>query len=155
MAEQSKSVDLNALKFNQIMIVGLTVIGFAFDLRIVPALVAAILLLGAIDPGASLFRILYRHVIVPLKIMTPHVVTDSPAPHRFAQLLGGVTLGIGAVLLYSGSLLPGWSLAWVVILLASANIFLGFCAGCFLYLHLSRLVLRGHARGDNERIAPQ
>lgn len=32
----------------------------------------------------------------------------------------------------------GWVLAWIVMVLAAINLFLGFCAGCFMYYQLER-----------------
>jgi hypothetical protein len=50
--------------------------------------------------------------------------------------------------------LVGWSLAGVVALLAALNLFLGFCAGCFVYYQLNRLHVPGFvhrplAQGDH------
>jgi hypothetical protein len=109
------TVDMNALRFNQISI------------------------LGAIDPDLSLFRRVYKHLIIPSGLLVPQPVADDGAAHRFAQLLGGLFLAASTVFLYSGSAVTGWSLAWVVILLAATNLFFGFCAGCFVYYQIARL----------------
>jgi hypothetical protein len=153
-SEPNEIVDLNGLKFNQLLIIGFVLIGFTFDLRIIPALVAAILIFGAITPRISMFRLAYRYLVLPANLMEPNIVADSPAQHRFAQLLGGLTLGAGAAFLYVDFPATGWSLAWVVILLAAVNILLGFCAGCFVYLHVSRLFSRGRLHGEG-RMAGQ
>jgi hypothetical protein len=34
-------------------------------------------------------------------------------------------------------------MAWVVVVLAALNLFLGFCAGCFVYYQLNRLGVPG------------
>jgi hypothetical protein len=34
-------------------------------------------------------------------------------------------------------------LAWLVVTLAALNLFLGFCAGCFVYYQLNRLQVPG------------
>ena len=47
-------------------------------------------------------------------------------------------LVVATVLLWSGAAVAGWVLAWVVVVLAGANLFLGFCLGCFLYYQLAR-----------------
>jgi|WetSurMetagenome_2_1015567.scaffolds.fasta_scaffold03646_6 hypothetical protein len=143
MSGENETVDLNALKFNQILIVAFVAIGFVLDQRAIPALVAAVLIVGASQPRFSFFRLAYKYIALPLKIMSPKIVAEKAAPHRFAQLLGGIVLGTGAAFLYVGSPVPGWSLAWAVVVLASLNVLIGFCAGCFLYFQLSRLKLFG------------
>jgi hypothetical protein len=43
--------------------------------------------------------------------------------------LGGLFLAAGVLALLLAALVLGWGLAWLVIALAAANLFLGFCAG--------------------------
>jgi hypothetical protein len=133
-----KTVDTNALRFNQIGIIVLVLAGFIFDIRIIPALVAAILLAGVLDGRLSIFRWVYRAVILPARLLTPQIVEDDGAAHRFAQLLGGLTLSAAAIALFIGSLTTGWILAWVVLALAGANLVFGFCTGCFLYFQIRK-----------------
>jgi ABC-type xylose transport system permease subunit len=45
-----------------------------------------------------------------------------------------------------GATLAGWVLAWVVIVLASLNLFLGFCAGCAVYYWLNRIRVPGFSK---------
>ncbi|MCA9974174.1 MAG: DUF4395 family protein, partial [Anaerolineales bacterium] len=45
-----------------------------------------------------------------------------------------------------GQTIIGWTLAWVVVGLAALNLFLGFCAGCFVYYQLTRLGVPGFTR---------
>jgi hypothetical protein len=135
---KTDTVDMNALRFNQISIVVLVLIGFLADLPVLPGVVSAILILGAIKPDLSLFRGVYKHLIVPTGLLVPLPVPDDGAAHRFAQLLGGLFLAASTVFLYTGSAVTGWSLAWIVILLAATNLFFGFCAGCFVYYQIAR-----------------
>ena len=135
--------DRSALKCNQIAIVGFVGSGFVFDQPILPAFVAVVLLAGSFLPAAALFKQIYRYVIKPLGIMKPDVAHENPAPHQFAQLLGGLVLAAGSVLLYSGSSAAGWALAWIVILLAITNLLFGFCAGCFVYFQLAKRNIPG------------
>jgi len=69
----------------------------------------------------------------------PRVIEDNPEPHRFAQGLGGTFVLLGFLALLAGLPVVGWGLVWLVIGLAAANLFLGFCAGCFVYYQLNRL----------------
>jgi hypothetical protein len=132
-------LDQSALKFNQFSIVLLTTLGFIFDQPALPAFVALVLVAGSITPQLAAFKLLYRHVLKPLNIVKPKLVDDSPEPHEFAQMLGGTVLAIGVLFLLFGSRLLGWGVAWVVILLALANLVFGFCAGCFVYFQLGKL----------------
>ena len=75
--------------------------------------------------------------------MKPHVISDNPEPHRFAQGFGGTVLALGLIALLLGQTFPGWALVWLVVGLAALNLFLGFCAGCFVYYQLSRLGVPG------------
>ena len=131
-------VDTSALQFNQISIVVLVLLGYIFDIPVLPAIVAAILLAGVVDPRLSLFRRIYRGVVVPAGILAPQIVEDDGAAHRFAQLLGGLMLSAASLALFTGWPTTGWVLAWVVVVLAGVNLAFGFCAGCFLYYHLRR-----------------
>ena len=131
-------LDHSALKFNQLSIITLTLLGFILNQPLLPAVVAAVLIAGSINSYLALFKLIYKYIVKPLKFMKPNLLEDIPAPHEFAQLLGGIVLGIGSLLLYTGSPFLGWLCAWIVITLAAANLFFGFCAGCFVYYQLSK-----------------
>ena len=136
-------LDHSVLKFNQISIITLTLIGFILNQPIFPFFVAAVLLAGSLNSKFALFKLTYKHVIKPLNLLKPNPVEDIPAPHEFAQLIGGIVLGIGSLFLYTGSLLLGWIFTWIVIALAAANLFFGFCAGCFVYYQLRKFGVPG------------
>jgi hypothetical protein len=137
-----KKVDTTAIKFNQASIITLISLAFVFDLPWLVLFVAAVLAVGTIWPGAALFQSTYRRVLKPLGLLKPHVIDDDPAPHRFAQGLGATFLGLSSIALLALSLvLLGWALAGLVVVLATINLFFGFCAGCFFYLQLNRLGL--------------
>jgi hypothetical protein len=135
--------DLSALKFNQLSITSALLIGFVFNFQYAPAAVALIMLGGTIVTRLSLFKQIYRYVIVPLKLMKPNIVEESQKPHNFAQGLGGIVLAIASILIFSGLATAGWALVWFVIILALANILFGFCAGCFIYFQLGKFGLPG------------
>jgi len=139
----SKIIDLNSLKFNQISIIILLLTGFILNLRIIPVFVAAVMLAGSLEPRLALFKQFFRYVLKPLRLVKPNPVYESPAPHNFAQLLGGFVLLVSDIFLFRGSFLPGWTLTWLVILLALANVVFGFCAGCFIYFQLGKLNISG------------
>ena len=143
MSSSSKSVDLGALKFNQISIIMFTIIGFILNQPIITAIVSFILVAGSITSHAAVFKLTYRYVIRPLGIIQSDISEGSPAPHIFAQLVGGLVLAAGSALIFLGETVVGWIFAWVVILLATVNLVFGFCAGCFLYFQLGRFGVPG------------
>ena len=74
------------------------------------------------------------------------VITDNLDPHRFAQGFGGVVVALAVIALLAGQSVVGWALVGLVIVLAALNLFMGFCAGCFVYYQLNRLGVPGFAR---------
>jgi hypothetical protein len=140
-------VDTRLLKFSQFSVVVLTALAFLLDLPILTAIAAVILLLSALFPAISPFRLLYRGVIVPLHILRPRVVEDDPAPHRFAQGVGAAFLIASSAVFFLTQAAPvGWALDLIVFVLAGINLTVGFCAGCFVYYQLGRLGLLPRVR---------
>lgn len=123
--------------------------GLAFvlgDARLV-LITALILTLSVLVPAIGPYRLLYRFVVVPLRFLRPHMVEDDPAPHRFAQGVGAVFLIASTLaLLLSQTMTLGWALDLIVFGLSGLNLFVGFCAGCFVYYHLGRLGLMPRVR---------
>src|SRR5215217_2221377 len=142
-------VDVNGLRTNQALIVLLVALAFVLgDDNGGPwlvALVAVSLAVGTAMPGYGPFQIFYRRVLRQAGLVKARPRPDDPAPHRFAQALGAVFLGTGAVALFAGATTPGWVLAWLVVALALVNLLFGFCAGCFAFYQLRRLTRDGAA----------
>lgn len=133
-------VDHSAIKVNQAGLITLVVLGYLLNLPVLVGLTAIILALGTLSPELALFGQLYHRVLKPARLVKPHVVRDTPAPHRFAQGLGATFLTLSAIaLLVAEASLVGWVLAALVVVLAAINLFFGFCAGCFLYYQIVRL----------------
>jgi hypothetical protein len=78
--------------------------------------------------------------------LKPDVVTDNPEPHNFAQGLGGGFTAAAFIALISGAGIVGWALSWLVVALAALNLFVGFCAGCFVYYQLSKRHVPGFTK---------
>lgn len=151
METTSRKVDHSALKVNQAFIIALLALAYVVDEGWLVVFVAAIMLLGTAVPTLSLFKRVYQHVLRPAGLVKPDVIADNPEPHRFAQGFGGVVL-LGAIAaLYGGVTGLGWALVGLVVILAALNLFLGFCAGCFVYYQLHRLSVPGFARGPVEQ----
>lgn len=139
----ARKVDQSALKVNQIFIISLLIIAFILDAVWLVAFVGVVMLLGTAVPKLALFKRIYLHLLKPAGIVKPDIITDNPEPHRFAQGFGGVVVTIAVIALLAGFPVIGWGLAALVIILAALNLFLGFCAGCFVYYQLNRFGIPG------------
>jgi hypothetical protein len=146
-----RQVDRSALRVNQSFIIGLSILAFVLNSPLIAAFVAAVMLIGTAWPKLALFQGIYRSMLKPAGLVKPDVIEDNPEPHRFAQGFGGTVLAAGVIALLLGLSLPGWALVWLVIALAALNLFLGFCAGCFVYYQLNRLGLPGFRYGPVRR----
>jgi uncharacterized membrane protein len=146
-----RKVDHSALKVNQAFIIALLVLAFVLDAEWLVVFVASVMLLGTAVPELSLFKRAYQHVLRPSGLVKPNVIIDNPEPHRFAQGFGGVVL-LGAIAaLFGGTTTLGWALVGLVVILAALNLFLGFCAGCFVYYQLHKIGVPGFTRGPIEQ----
>lgn len=135
-------VDTTALRFNQASIIVLVVLAFVLNQPWLALAVGIVLALGTAVPMLALFQQIYRQVLRPAGLLRARVHPDDPAPHRFAQGVGAAfLLAAGVSLLVLNLPVLGWALALIVVALAAINLFVGFCAGCFVYYHLGRLGL--------------
>ena len=98
-------------------------------------------MIGTIVPQAALFQQFYRQVLRPAGLLRPDLHNEDPAPHRFAQGMGSAFLLAASLAFAVGASGLGWVLAAIVAVLAAANLFFGFCAGCFVYFQLARVGL--------------
>jgi hypothetical protein len=139
----ASKVDYTLLRANQASIIGFLALAWLFNSVWIVAFVAAVMLVGSIAPRYSLFKWVAQRWLEP-KILKPDVRADIPQPHLFAQLIGaGFLIAATAALLLGASTL-GWVLVAIVVVLAGINLFLGFCAGCFMYYQLGKLGVRPH-----------
>ncbi len=136
-------VDQSAIKVSQGSMVTLLVVAFVFDVWPLVLVVAILNTLGVISPNLDLYRHLYFRVLGPLGWVEPNVMPDHPEPHRFAKGVGAALAAVAALFLGLGLTTVGWVLVWVLTLLASLNLFVGFCLGCFFYYQFSRLDVPG------------
>ncbi|MEP7359306.1 MAG: DUF4395 domain-containing protein [Anaerolineales bacterium] len=135
-------VDHSALRVNQAMIIGLSLIAFVINQPLLVALVMLVMAYGTFrrQPG---FRIVYTGLLKPRGWVKPDVISDNPEPHVFAQGFGAVVLVIAVAAFALGVPVLGWALVWLVIALAALNLFVGFCVGCAVYYWLGRLNFPG------------
>ena len=141
--QKARKVDQSALRVNQAFIIGVSLLAFILNQVWLAAFVGVVMLLGTAVPALSLFKRVYQHLLRPAGLVKPDVITDNPEPHRFAQGFGGGVIALAVVALLAGQAVLGWGLVWLVIALAALNLFLGFCAGCFVYYQLNKLGLPG------------
>lgn len=135
-------VDRNALRFNQASIIVLLAVAFVLGADIgrwLVLAVAAVMLAGTFIPPAALFKVAYKHVVLRVGLLHPDLVADDPAPHQFAQGLGGLVLAFALVAFFAGAAVVGWAFVAAVVALAAVNLVFGFCLGCFVYHQLGRL----------------
>ncbi|MFZ0180322.1 MAG: DUF4395 domain-containing protein [Candidatus Dormiibacterota bacterium] len=138
--------DRSVLKVNQAILMTVIVAGYAVGLAYHPAawalpVLAVMMLAGLASPAFNVPRILYLRWLKPAGIVTPRVVQEDPAPHRFAQLVGGVFLAAASIFVITGLLLVAWVLAWIVAALAFLNFAFNICVGCIMYAQLVRVGL--------------
>lgn len=142
MAELLGKVDHSSLRVNQALIILGLLAAFIFSLPWLTAAVALIMLIGTAIGRPGFFPV-YIGLLRPTGFVKPHILADNPEPHRFAQGFGGVVAAVSSALLFLGASAAGWALAWLVIVLAALNLFVGFCAGCAVYYWLNRLQFPG------------
>lgn len=145
--EATPRLDAHLNKFSQAGTFVLAGLAFVLFQPIIVLITGLILALAALVPALSPYRLLYRFVLLPLHILRPKIVEDDPAPHRFAQGVGAVFLLASTLVLFlSQAAGLGWALDLIVFVLSGLNLFVGFCAGCFVYYHLGRLGLMPRVR---------
>ncbi len=133
--------DRSALKVGQvILITGLVALGRPAAAIALPVF-ALMLLGGALSPATSLPRALYLSVLKPHGLVRPRVHVEDPAPHRSAQLVGGIFLVVASAMALAGQLTVAWTLGWMVIALAFLNFAFDICVGCIVYAQLVRVGL--------------
>jgi hypothetical protein len=143
MPEQSTLVDQNQIKFNMAMTALLLIIGFLAD-SVIPVGIAILCqFAGAAGLRIAPYRLLYSRLVVPSGLVKPNKIPDHHTPHRFAALVGGLFNLIGVILLLAGFDVVGWVFIAIVFVLANLNLWLGFCAGCFMYYLFNKLGVPG------------
>ena len=138
--------DRSVLKVSQVILMAGLIAGYAVSLArplasVALPVLALMMLHGAAVPARSLPRVLYLRVLRPRGWVKPRVVVEDPAPHRFAQLVGGIFLAAGSLLALAGLYTAAWTLGWIVIALAFLNFAFDICVGCIMYAQLVRLGL--------------
>ncbi|MBG7609973.1 MAG: DUF4395 domain-containing protein [Anaerolineae bacterium] len=145
-------VDHTALKVNQAVIIIASISAFLTDMPWLAALVGVVMGVGTFFRLPGFFPI--YQILLRFGWASPDPLPDNPEPHRFAQGIGATVIAVGISALYSGASLVGWSLVWMVIILAALNLFAGFCVGCALYYWLNRIQTPGFVKKPPRGIFP-
>jgi hypothetical protein len=139
----ARKVDHSALRTNQAFIISSLILAFVLNATGLVTFVAAVMLVGTILPKAALFKAVYQYLLKPAQIARPDVREDNPEPHLFAQGVGGLFLTAATIAFSAGAPALGWALSWIVVALASLNLFAGICVGCMMYYWFNRLGVPG------------
>jgi hypothetical protein len=145
MADNLQNYDHGSLYVNQGVIIGFLLIAFIFNLPLLTALPALVTFTGTVF-GFPGFGFIYEFILKPLGWVKPNIYADNREPHRFAQGFGSLVLIASVISFWLGAPITGWILAWLVIVLASLNLFAGFCAGCAVYYWLNQLQVPGFSK---------
>ena len=135
--------DRSVLKVNQAILMSFISVAYVVSFWVWPVVVVLplltlMMLAGTASPTTNLPRQLYLHWLKPARLVRSRLVQEDPAPHRFAQGVGGVFLLAASVFALFDLLLVAWVLAWIVVALAFLNFAFDICVGCMMYAQLIR-----------------
>lgn len=130
--------DRSALRFGQISLIIVLVIGYILNIPIA-IYVGAYMLLSALILTAWAPQLMLYRWFVHNNWTSSAVYDEDPTPHRFAQQMGFGVLVIGTTAALLGNLGIAWVATLVVIALALLNVTTGFCVGCFVYAQIAKL----------------
>ena len=136
-------VDQHEIKFAMAMT--LLLIGLAWILNswIPVAIASACQLFNATGKPYAPYTQIYRRLMVPFKLIKPHIIQDDPVPHNFASLIGGILTLVSAILLWANISIIGWIILLIVFTLQNLNFWVNFCTMYYMYYLLSKLGVPG------------
>lgn len=146
--QQTVLVDQQQIKFNMALTAILLALGYLLNNWVPVAVTIVCQLTGSLGLSIAPYRLLYINLVVPSGLIKPNEIPDNHAPHRFAALVGGLFNVIGLVLLLTGFDISGWIFIGIVFVLSILNLFLNFCAGCFMYYMLNKIGVPGFKHAE-------
>lgn len=146
--KQETLVDQQQIKFNMAVTAILLVLGYLLNSWIPVAVAIVCQFAGSFGLSFAPYRLLYIGLVVPTGLMKPKEIPDNHAPHRFAAFVGGLFNLIGLVLILFGFDIIGWVFVGIVFVLSILNLFLAFCAGCFMYYMLNKFGVPGFKHAE-------
>ena len=141
--EQPTLVDQQQIKFNMAATALILISGYLLNNWILVAIAIFCQFSGSLGLSISPYRLLYKYLMLPMGLVKPNPIPDNHAPHRFAAFIGGLFNVIGLYLIIAGYDIAGWIFVGIVFVLSLLNLFLGFCAGCFMYYIMNKLGVPG------------
>jgi hypothetical protein len=148
-SESVSHVDQHEIRFAMVMTLLLIVFAWIFNSWI-PVFIAAICqLINATGKTFAPYRLMYKYLMVPFKLIKPHIIQDDPVPHNFASLIGGILTLIGAIFLFLNYTVTGWIVILIVFTLQNLNFWVNFCMMYYMYYILNRFGVPGFKEKQN------
>lgn len=120
---------------------GVVVLGLVVALAgarwLLPVVFAGFVLRVLSGPRFSPLALLMTRVVRP-RLTSVHERPTPGPPKRFAQAIGATLTGVATLLWLTGAGGAAEVLVWVLVLFATLESVVGFCAGCFLFRQLMR-----------------
>ena len=120
-----------------VVAVGL-VIALADARWLLPVVFAGFVLRVLSGPRFSPLALLMTRAVRP-RLTSVHERFVPGPPKRFAQAVGATLTGVASVLWLAGAGGAAEALVWVLVLFATLESVVGFCAGCFAFRQLMRI----------------
>tara|TARA_Y100000031_G_scaffold153945_1_gene200410 strand:+ start:115 stop:516 length:402 start_codon:yes stop_codon:yes gene_type:complete len=110
----------------------------------IPVAIAAICqLMNATGKTYAPYTLIYKHLMVPTKLIRPHIIQDDPVPHHFASLMGGIVTLVGTIFLWLNYPIVGWIILLMVFMLQNLNFWVNFCTMYYMYYLINRIGIPG------------
>lgn len=149
--EHPTFVDQQQIKFNMAMTALLLAVGYLLNSWIPVAIAIVSQFSGGLGLSIAPYRLLYIGIVLPSGLLKPRKIPDNHAPHRFAAFVGGLFDLIGVILIIMGFQVAGWAFIGIVFVLSILNLFLGFCAGCFMYYIMNKFGVPGFSHSPVQK----
>jgi hypothetical protein len=137
------TVDQHQIKFNMGMTALLICTAWLFNSWMPSAIASLCMILSAANFVLSPYMLIYRGLMVPVRLIQPRIIPDDPMPHRFAALIGAIITGIGSILIWLKLYLIGWVFLGMVFTLQSINLLVNFCTMYYMYYVFSKIGVPG------------
>ncbi len=105
----SNYVDHAEIKVGQLLTIAIASVALILQDTLPLMLLGLIFLLSGSIREFSPFTLIYRWLVLPLKVMRSDYRLDNIQPHKFGQLIGALTVTIALGLIEYGFPAVGWS----------------------------------------------
>lgn len=129
-------IDPRAPRFGQAVTATVLTLAVLLQVPQLVVLIAGVLGLAVLSRWrVDLYGLVWKHGVSSL--LSPPEQLESPAPHRFAKLIGAVFTIAASGALLLGAPTVAYALAAIVAVLAGLAATTGFCLGCRMYRQMS------------------